>query len=310
MLKDPLSVKTVFLSSVARGLEEYREAAYKAIERLSGYHCDRMEDFGAQPEGPAAVCSKRATSCDVFVGIVGQRYGSSPPDDDRSFTEIEYDAARAAGVPRLMFVAPEEFPVPANLIESDEKRDRQQSFRRRVLRDPTAGFFSTSAELAERVVEALHNCRDQLLALNPNATATPGHTYLLFPFVTCSGGWDTRVAISNVGETPFGLRGESGFCTFHYYGSREDGIKPDPQSSSVVRPGETLTYVLSSGGGRSGTRAHLLDNRANGFTGYVVAECLFRYAHGFANITPVGAGLLEPSQHYGYTATTISPEKS
>jgi hypothetical protein len=91
------SVKTVFLSSVARGLEEYREAVYKAIERLSGYHCVRMEDFGAQPEDPVAICSKRAASCDVFVGIAGQRYGSSPPDDDRSMTEIEYDAGAQRG---------------------------------------------------------------------------------------------------------------------------------------------------------------------------------------------------------------------
>jgi hypothetical protein len=49
VLKDPLSVK-IFLSSVARDLEEYREAAYKAVERLCGYHCDKMEDFGAQPD--------------------------------------------------------------------------------------------------------------------------------------------------------------------------------------------------------------------------------------------------------------------
>jgi hypothetical protein len=165
------SVKTVFLSSVARGLEEYREAVYRAVEGLDGYHCVRMEDFGARPEDPVSVCSTRASSCDVFVGIVGQRYGSSPPGDDRSITEIEFEAARAAGVPRLVFLAPEEFPVPANLIERDDRRERQQAFRRRILSDDTVEFFSTREELTEAVVRALHNCRDVLVALHPNAAA-------------------------------------------------------------------------------------------------------------------------------------------
>ena len=40
--------KTVFLSSTGKDLTEYREAAYKAIEGLDGYHCVRMEDFGAR----------------------------------------------------------------------------------------------------------------------------------------------------------------------------------------------------------------------------------------------------------------------
>jgi hypothetical protein len=77
---DSEPVKIVFLSSAARGLEEYREAVYHAIERIDGYHCVRMEDFGARELESAEFCSKRAAECDIFVGIVGQRYGSSPPD--------------------------------------------------------------------------------------------------------------------------------------------------------------------------------------------------------------------------------------
>ena len=42
------AVRTVFLSSVALSLEGYRNAVYRAIERLDGYHCVRMEDFGAR----------------------------------------------------------------------------------------------------------------------------------------------------------------------------------------------------------------------------------------------------------------------
>ena len=33
-----MTVKTVFLSSTARDLADYREATYRAIEGLDGYH--------------------------------------------------------------------------------------------------------------------------------------------------------------------------------------------------------------------------------------------------------------------------------
>src|ERR1035437_5255556 len=135
-MTDKKIVRTVFLSSVARGLEEYRDAVYREIERLDGYHCVRMEDFGARELDSAKFCAQRAAACDIFVGLVGQRYGSSPPDEVRSFTEIEFDSAKAAGKPCLIFAAPEEFAVPANLIEPDEVRARLRAFRARVLAQP------------------------------------------------------------------------------------------------------------------------------------------------------------------------------
>jgi Domain of unknown function (DUF4062) len=73
-------------------------------------------------------------ACDVFVGIVGHVYGSCPAGTERSYTEREYDAAVSAAKPRRLFVAPDDFPLPANLIESDDKRTEQHAFRTRVVR--------------------------------------------------------------------------------------------------------------------------------------------------------------------------------
>lgn len=70
--------KTVFLSSVSTGLEAYREAVYHAIEKMEGYHCVRMEDFGARDRDSKELCRIKAAECDLFVGIAGQRYGSCP----------------------------------------------------------------------------------------------------------------------------------------------------------------------------------------------------------------------------------------
>ncbi len=125
-------MKTVFLSSTGRDLSAYRDAACKAVEGLDGYHCVRMEDFGARNWGADAFDRAKVGECDVFVGIVGHCYGGSPKRRKLSYTEREYKAAVAMKRPRLMFLAPEEFPVPAHWIESDAKRKRQRALRGRV----------------------------------------------------------------------------------------------------------------------------------------------------------------------------------
>src|SRR5689334_20506891 len=99
----------VFLSSTAKDLREHREGVYKGLRRLEGFQCVRMEDWGADERPPRALCEQRVRETGLFVGILGHCYGSRPPDDPRSYTEIEYDTARGAGLPCLMFVAPDDF---------------------------------------------------------------------------------------------------------------------------------------------------------------------------------------------------------
>ncbi len=152
-----MPIKSVFLSSTARDLADFREKVYEAINGLDGYKCVRMEDFGARDAEAEAFCAARVGESDLLVGIVGHVYGSCPEDSDRSYTEIEYDAATKKDIPRLMFVAPDNFPVPAHLIEGTEKRKQQQAFRERVDRERIRFPFSSPDDLGARVVQAIHN---------------------------------------------------------------------------------------------------------------------------------------------------------
>ena len=87
-------------------------------------------------------------------------------------------------------------------------------------------------------------------------------TTLLFPFVLNQVGFDTGIAISNTSS-------ESGSCTINYHGAGG----PDPHESSLVAGGGQLVFTLSSTRGA-----------AAGFQGYLVADCNFRKAYGFALI--------------------------
>jgi hypothetical protein len=156
--------KTAFLSSTAKDLAEYREAVYGGIQRMDGWKCIRMEDFGARDNTPDEFCRAQVAACDVFVGVVGHLYGSSPPCSDESFTEREYNAAAQAGRPRFIFVAPDDFPLSATLRETDEKSRKQKAFRHRVTAERIRASFQSPEDLALAVVTALRNWE-----LAPNA---------------------------------------------------------------------------------------------------------------------------------------------
>ena len=148
---------TVFLSSTGKDLHEHRKRAYRAIQRLDGYECVWMEDFGARDWQADDFCRAKVAECDVFVCIVGHRRGESPEGNDESYTEREYDAACDAGRPRLVFLSPEDFPLAADLIESDDKRTAQKEFREKASGERILDTFGSPDDLASRVMQAIHN---------------------------------------------------------------------------------------------------------------------------------------------------------
>jgi hypothetical protein len=130
-------------------------------------------------------------------------------------------------------------------------------------------------------------------------------TNLLLPFVTNQSGFDTGIAIANTSRDPFGnaSRPQSGTCIVNYYGSSMAGPAPSAQKSSAVDAGSTMTFVLSSGGshGIAGTP---------GFQGYMIVQCDFRYAHGFAFITDGPIGLARVAEGYlGLVMDASTPQR-
>jgi formylglycine-generating enzyme required for sulfatase activity/energy-coupling factor transporter ATP-binding protein EcfA2 len=160
MAKAPL--RRVFLSSTGRDLHEYREVVAAAINKVDGFHCVRMEDFGARDRTPREHCRLAVETCDVYVGLFGRLYGSLVPGEKFSFTEMEYDTAVELDLPRLLFFAEEGFPMSESLWKDAQKgikaRDR---FHARAREDRLAGRFGfgTAApeQLAKDVAIALGN---------------------------------------------------------------------------------------------------------------------------------------------------------
>jgi hypothetical protein len=124
-------------------------------------------------------------------------------------------------------------------------------------------------------------------------TTTPGaiininicRTNLLFPFVTSESGFDTGVAIANTSKDIFGNAGSAGACTLTFFGD----TSPSSPAPVTVQPGAVWADTVF----------HLVGGPT--FQGYIIAQCLFQYGHGFAFVTDLGARQLA----MGYLALVI-----
>jgi hypothetical protein len=257
-----------------------------------------MEDFGSRDWDSDEFSRAKVVACDVFVCIVGARHGSSPEGSESSYTEREYDTAGAAGKPRLVFLTAEDFPVPANLMEPEGKQEKQRAFRERVSRDRVRATFRLPAQLAQEIVQAIHNwAHEELAVQRQKACDLQTVTRLLFPFVTNRGGFETGISIANISRDPFGTAPQAGLCRLFYYGETVSGPTPSPQVPGVVPAGGQLMFTLSGGNALQQVAA------TPGFQGYLVAVCDFP-AQGFAIITDGFGGV--PTIATAYIATLMS----
>lgn len=76
-------------------------------------------------------------SCDVYVGLIGLRYGSPVRDmPEVSYSELEFETATEAALPRLVFLLDEDaaLPIPSSQLidRSPDLAARQQAFRARL----------------------------------------------------------------------------------------------------------------------------------------------------------------------------------
>jgi hypothetical protein len=150
----------VFVSHTRELRDFPRESSYVAeVERAisaTGHVVVDMRDFPAADKTPAELCAERVRSCDVYVGLLGTRYGSPVRDrPEMSYTELEFETATAAGLDRLVFVLDtdtENVRIPPAQLMDRQFWDRQDAFRDRV-RDSglTVQPFDTPARLGQLV---------------------------------------------------------------------------------------------------------------------------------------------------------------
>ncbi len=110
----------------------------------------------------------------------------------------------------------------------------------------------------------------------PLLSVAPCVTNLLFPFVTNQAGFDTGIALVNTSldnagsKAPFNTTPQHGSCTVFFFNGTTSA--PTPQTTADIPAGGMAAFNLQGGD-------------AAGFQGYIIAQCNFQFAHGFAFIS-------------------------
>jgi hypothetical protein len=97
----------VFVSSTYTDLKEERQAAVETI-LSSGHIPAGMELFSAGDESQLSVIKRWIDESDVYLLILGGRYGSIEPKSGKSYTQLEYEYAVEQKKPLFAVVISEE----------------------------------------------------------------------------------------------------------------------------------------------------------------------------------------------------------
>ncbi len=130
-------------------------------------------------------------------------------------------------------------------------------------------------------------------------------TTLLFPFVTSQAGFDTGLIITHGSLPALGGVGEArgGACDLHFFGVGPEGqAELLVQHTTVIEPGEQLVFTFADGN----PARNII--RMDQFQGYLIADCRYPGARGYAFMSDGVGGIADLAM--GYLAPVITLDSS
>src|SRR6185312_11845428 len=149
----------VFISSTMRDLANERAEVIRRLEEMNLNPIAAGSSLLPSGENSWDRLVSAIEGCDLFVLILGETYGWIPnsgpmADKEKSVTELEFEAARAIGLPVLVFV---------KRLDISHARDTDDARRRDLFRSEVEGWsgglfrseFDLARDLGEDVQRAV-----------------------------------------------------------------------------------------------------------------------------------------------------------
>ena len=129
-----MRIPRVFVSSTYEDLKDEREEVTHALLEL-GCFPSGMELFPATGNNQWEHIKSVINDCDYYIIIVGGRYGSINPNDQkkRSYVQMEYEHAASRNKPIMAFLHRKPGNIPTEKAEQcDEGKQKLAAFRSRI----------------------------------------------------------------------------------------------------------------------------------------------------------------------------------
>ena len=141
----------IFVSSTYTDLVPYRKAVWNTLDKLK-VGVSGMEIFGARSAEPLQTCVGEVMKCEVFVGLVGMRYGSVDEKTGKSFVRVEYETALKKNLDILIYLIDEEkAQIPPMFFDVAESALKLQDFKELLRKKHTIETFLSPEDLGSKV---------------------------------------------------------------------------------------------------------------------------------------------------------------
>lgn len=146
----------IYVSSTSRDLTNYRAMVVAQLQRL-GHDVVSMHGYTADARTPVDKCLDDVRSADVYVGLFAFHYGDIPNGYEYSITELEFREAGKRGLPRLIFVIPEDVAWPVNFVDRGSASVPMERFRSDLMRQDgfTVALFKDQTDLLTQIPQAI-----------------------------------------------------------------------------------------------------------------------------------------------------------
>lgn len=187
----------VYLSSTLTDLAAERAA----VKEVLGGTCVVRESYEPSDANLVSKCLEDVSTSEIYIGIVGLRYGFVPPGQTVSITQLEYEHAKRRGLRRLLFLKNEDAIAFSRTDASTKEHpvDVIQGFRAQLSSgaddEPTPGRFGTVDQLKLAVQGAISKVQAAKSQVTTLMKGEPLHpwTVLYETAVACVPGTDEQM---------------------------------------------------------------------------------------------------------------------
>lgn len=159
----------VYVSSTLLDLKAERQAI---MGWLTAAGHQPVHSYAPDSETVRASCLEDVEGCDIYVLILGHRYGHQPERDNPenlSITHLEYRRAKAKGIPTIALLRTGIPDIALSDVHTPERLKKVEAFREEVSGDVRPGEFSDEAGLLKSLSTGVTRAVDRLRHPVPSA---------------------------------------------------------------------------------------------------------------------------------------------